>query len=466
MHRSRSAAAITADDAAAIIVEDKEIEKAVTQDGIARVFARRFADRLRYCHHAGRWFEWTSTHWSPDQTDIAFEFVRVLGREISETAETKVVKEVRKTAFARGVELFARSDPQFAVTSGKWDQDKFLLGTTAGTVDLRTGILRTSNPEEGITKVTAVAPAPAATCPTFHRFLSEATGGDRELIRFLQQWAGYSLTGDTREHALAFGYGPGGNGKSVFLNTIVGIMGDYAVTAPGDTFTASMTDRHPTDLAMLRGARLVAASETEQGRTWAESRIKQLTGGDPISARFMRRDFFTFTPEFKLFIVGNHQPSLANVDDAARRRINIIPFLQKPAKPDLLLEAKLRMEWPAILRWMIDGCLDWQRNGLVRPQCVIDATREYFDDQDLFGQWLADSCEVRPGNDRLTETSARLYRSWCSFSTNAGEKAGSKKAFAALLKKNKIEPSRSGKSRGFKGIRLLEEDDNDLLEER
>ena len=146
------------------------------------------------------------------------------------------------------------------------------------------------------------------------------------MMRFLQQIVGYCLTGDTREHALFFIYGPGGNGKSVFLNTVSAIIGDYATTAAMDTFVASKSDRHPTDLAGLRGARLVAASETEEGRAWAEAKIKAITGGDPISARFMRQDFFTYRPQFKLVIVGNHKPVLKNVDDAAERRFNIIPF--------------------------------------------------------------------------------------------------------------------------------------------
>jgi len=190
------------------------------------------------------------------------------------------------------------------------------------------------------------------------------------------------LTGDTREHALVFVFGPGGNGKSVAVNVQVGIMGDYATTAAMDVFIASAGDRHPADLAMLRGSRLVTASETEEGRQWAESRIKQLTGGDRITARFMRQDFFTFLPSFKLQIIGNHKPGLRNIDDAARRRFNLVPFVQTPAVPDRQLEEKLKAEWPGILRWMVDGCLAWQRDGLVRPASITTATEAYFADQD------------------------------------------------------------------------------------
>jgi len=255
----------------------------------------------------------------------------------------------------------------------------------------------------------------------------------------MQQIAGYSLTGDIREHALFFVYGPGGNGKSVFLNTLTNILADYATTAAMDTFTASKADRHPTDLAMLRGARLVCASETEEGRAWAESRIKQLTGGDKISARFMRQDFFTFTPSFKLIIIGNHQPILNNVDDAAKRRFNIIPFIFRPETPDKDLEIRLRAEYPAILRWMIEGCLDWQANGLMRPESVRSATTNYFNDQDLFGEWLAECCITEKSK---CDTRAALFESWAAFAVQNGEKAGGAKTFTATMVKRGFAPDR------------------------
>jgi putative DNA primase/helicase len=240
------------------------------------------------------------------------------------------------------VETFAQRGP-LSIQSEKLDSDPMLLATPSGTVDLRTGKLSEADPSDFITRCTSVGPAaPGTLAPTWQRFLNEATGGDHELIAFLQRWAGYCLTGETIEHALMFVYGPGGNGKTVFVNTLAGILGSYGTVSPMDTFTEHYGDRHPTDLAMLRGARLVTASETEEGRAWAESRIKQLTGGEPITARFMRQDFFTFVPNFKLLIVGNHKPVLRNVDEAARRRFRIVPFTRKPANPDPRLADKLR----------------------------------------------------------------------------------------------------------------------------
>jgi putative DNA primase/helicase len=222
-----------------------------------------------------------------------------------------------------------------------------------------------------------------------------------------------------------------------------------------ETFTASQHDRHPTDLAGLRGARLVSASETEEGRQWAESRIKQLTGGDTVSARFMRQDFFKYTPQYKITIMGNHQPRLNNVDDAMRRRINIVPFTNKPEQPDPELREKLKQEWPSILRWAIDGCLDWRRNRLIRPTSVTTATSEYFSSQDLFAQWLEEDCELDPGNDWKRATSAELYWSWSAYAKRAGEGQQTRKTFAAALaKKVIVSVKASGGVRAYRGIRL------------
>ncbi|WP_048862215.1 phage/plasmid primase, P4 family, partial [Acidisphaera rubrifaciens] len=277
---------------------------------------------------------------------------------------------------------------------------------------------------------------------------------DADLVRFLQRAAGYALTGSTREHALFFGYGTGGNGKGVFLNTLAGIFGDYATIAPMETFAATQTDRHPTELAMLRGARLVTAQETEQGRAWAESRIKSLTGGDPITARFMHKDFFTFTPQFKLFIAGNHKPALRNVDEAMRRRMHLIPFTVTipPDQRNPNLGAELKAEWPAILAWAIAGCLDWQRNGLAAPAAVTAATEEYLKGEDAFGQWVDECCEV--GRHR-EEGSSALYAAWRTWAERAGEQPGTQKRFSQSLLERGYQACRlpNGKA-AFRGIGL------------
>ncbi len=406
----------------------------MSEDGVALAFTKQYGDKMRFDHDQGRWFEWSGDRWKPDNTHLAYSYCRRIARELSHKLRDDLRPPFRKAAFAAGVERMARADRAHAVTSEGWDKDTFMLGCPGVTIDLRTGAHLPPSPAHGITKQAAVRPV-AGDCPLWKSFLLEVCEGDRDMVRFLKQWAGYCLTGDTREHALLFVYGSGGNGKSVFLETVTHIMGEYAATASMDTFTASKHSQHLTFMAMLRGARLVTASETEEGKAWAETKIKQVTGGDKITANFMRQDAFTFMPQFKLTVVGNHKPVLRNVDDAARRRFNIVPFTVKPKNPDRALTEKLRAEAPAILQWMIEGCLDWQAKGLMRPTRVLDATAEYFDDQDLFGQWLDEACRIEPTNRALTETPKALFENWKDYAIAAGENPGTQAALLSILAK-------------------------------
>jgi putative DNA primase/helicase len=333
-----------------------------------------------------------------------------------------------------------------------------LFGTPGGIVDLKSGKLLPPDPTAYITKLAGCTPTYSPP-QRWLRFLNECMAGDAETVRYLQRVAGYCLTGLTTEHALLFIYGPGGNGKSVFLNTVAYILGQHAMTAAMETFTASAFERHSTDLAMLKGARLVTASETEEGRSWAESRIKQMTGGDPITARFMRRDNFTYTPQFKLLIVGNHAPLLRNVDDAMRRRFNIIPFLHRPSQPDPDLEGKLKAEAGAILQWAIEGCLEWQRIGLAPPAAVRAATANYFNEQDTFGSWFNLKCtDVRQREPHAFCTAKELFESWCSYARELGEDPGSAKRFGASMAKHgfqsRVARNWSGVAKVYDGIRL------------
>lgn len=432
----------------------------LTEDGVARHFTRMHKDRLRFDHDAGSWYEWAGDYWRQDGTSRAFNYCREAARRASIDSTDKEMMTARKASFAAGVERLAKADPDHAVRQSVWDCDPWVVGTPGGVVDLKNGRSRPAAPSDMITKRLSVAPAQTPQCPRWLKFLDESTGGDFDLIRFLQQWCGYSLTGITREHALVFMYGGGGNGKSVFLNTLSGILGDYATQASMDTFTASKHDRHPTDLAALRGSRVVTASETEEGRAWAEARIKALTGGDKISARFMRQDFFEFTPQFKLIIAGNHRPTLRNIDPAMQRRLNIVPFTRKPATPDHDLENKLKAEFPGILRWMIDGALDWQQNGLIRPDSVSAATAAYFEENDLFGTFLQERCETDTDNDRWFESAAGLFKRWQEYAIAAGDDPASARWMGENMARRgfpKLKKACNGtREMAFVGVRLKE----------
>jgi putative DNA primase/helicase len=222
-----------------------------------------------------------------------------------------------------------------------------------------------------------------------------------------------------------------------------------------ETFTVTHGERHPTDLAGLRGARLVAAQETEEGRRWNENKIKALTGGDPISARFMRQDYFTFYPAFKLITAGNHKPGLRGIDEAIRRRLNLAPFtvtIPKNERDKDLFE-KLRAEWPGILQWMMEGCTDWLEIGLKPPPVVVAATEDYLNEEDALARWIEECCAIDP---IYYDTVANLFPNWRVWAENAREFVGSQKRFSQALDDRGYQRQReSGTGRaGFKGIAL------------
>jgi putative DNA primase/helicase len=325
------------------------------------------------------------------------------------------------------------------------------------TIDLRTGERYAPRLKDYCTRAAAVEPGGG--CPIWRAFLERVTDRDRELQEYLKRVCGYWLTGHCYEHALFFFYGIGANGKSVLVETVQGYMGSYATTAPAETFMAVRGERHPTELAALRGARLVIAHETESGRHWNESRIKQLTGGDTVAARFMRQDFFTFKPTFKICIVGNHRPSLRTVDEAIRRRFHLIPFnvtIPKEERDPYLTE-KLKTEWPGILAWAVEGCLEWHKIGLNPPKAVREATESYLSAEDSFETWI-EECTC-PASDWAFETSADLFTSWKVWAEKAGEEAGSRKRFADMLQSRGYPTKKGAKGvRVFEGIRLTRSD--------
>ncbi|MSR09708.1 MAG: hypothetical protein EXR82_09365 [Gammaproteobacteria bacterium] len=398
----------------------------LSDDGLALSFA---STRPHYRRVAAwrTWMRYEGGRWAEDATLSIYSDVREFLRwRAKQERDEGTARRLRSKQTVAAIESLAQSDRRYAATAAQWDADPWVLNTPSGVLDLRTGALSDHAPEQHLTKQTATAPA--AECPRWLAFLDEVTGGDPDLAVYLQRMAGYCLTGSTAEHALFFFYGTGANGKSVFTNTLSRVLGDYATVAPMTTFTETKNEQHPTDLAGLRGARLVTASETEAGKGWNESRIKQLTGGDEVTARFMRGDFFKYTPAFKLVIAGNHRPRLQSVDEAMRRRLHLIPFtVTIPIeRRDPNLAEKLKEEWGGILGWAVTGCLDWLDRGLDPPAAVRNATEAYFGSQDTFGAWLADCCDRGPEE---WETPTRLFASWKGYADAARERIGSQSGF-------------------------------------
>ena len=434
-----------------------------SDEALALGFAEQHSPYLRYVAAWGRWSMWNGVRWQFDDTLHAYDLARRSCRAAASGCnKAKVAVSIASAKTVASVERLARADRRIAATTEQWDADPWLLNTPGGVVDLRSGKIRRASPNDYMTKATGVAPDDTCPISTWLRFLDRTAGGDADLIHFLQRVSGYALTGITSEHALFFIYGTGANGKSTFLNALTGCQGDYHRTSAIETFTASATERHPTDLAALRGARLVTAVETEEGRRWAESKIKSLTGGDRIAARFMRQDFFEFTPMFKLIIAGNHKPGLRSVDEAIRRRFHLVPFTTAvpPAERDETLADQLRTEWPGILAWAIRGCLDWQERGLIPPAAVRDATAAYLEAEDALAAWIEDQGQIDPN---AWESSADLFRSWKSWADRSGEYHGSLKKFCQRLDDRSetlgLRKGRDGKgNRGFFGLCVTKPD--------
>jgi putative DNA primase/helicase len=407
--------------------------EAYADDVLAREFSEKQSNGLKYTASRHTWNVWNGVYWKQDTTLDVVE----KARKFSEAKAGDVLREYPSSSYARelaaqlrsrakifNIETLARSDAHHKAEPELWNPDPFVLGTPGGIVDLRTGELRAAQPEDYVTQLVRVTPAlPGAEHPVWSEFLNIVTEGDVELQAYLGRMAGYMLTGEIREHALFFLFGAGGNGKGTFKDTLYEIVGGYATGVPMSALMKSTRDRHPADVAKLYGHRLAVASETESGRTWDEARIKELTGGDPLTARFMRGNFFTFNPVHKLLIVGNNQPKLDQVDDAARRRFHMIPLVAKIVNTDKHLREKLRPEYPAILRWQINGALEWQEQGLNPPETVLASTAQYFDDQDVIGRWVEERCELRAG---LETTNERLMQDYAAWSARNNEKQDSK----------------------------------------
>jgi len=459
--------------------EPDEID--LSHDALATDLGARSFDRdARHVAGWGKWLFWTGTRWQVDDKrecmDRTRAFLRRRAEDLTGWAERKAAeidategedkgdklrrwakdqaRTLRSKNTVAAIESLAQSNPASAARPDDFDDNRLLLGTPGGTVDLRTGDLRQAERGDMLTKLTACAPAAPGTRPErWLAFLHEIFDGDPDLVAFMQRAAGYALTGLTTEHKLLFLYGTGRNGKSVFLNTLFDLWGDYARRAAAETFLNTQGDKHATGLAGLQGARLVAGSELPKGKTWDESTIKDLTGGDVMTARYMRGDFFDFVPQLTLMIAGNNQPSFRGVDEAIRARVVLVPFTVTipPEKRDKTLPEKLKAEAPEILRWAIDGALAWQERGLDVPAKVATASTEYMDDEDTLGQFLMDETAADPAGFVTTTDLHERFNFWCD---RQGLHRWTANTLRKELKGRGWQGHRKTHGRGFTGLKL------------
>jgi P4 family phage/plasmid primase-like protien len=412
----------------------------LTDLGNAERFIAHHGEDVRYCYPWRKWLVWTGARWERDEAGrvyrLAKETVRGIYREASDEEDEDRRKALGKHARASESETRIRAmvelaKPEIPVSPDELDASPWLLNTANGTIDLRTGELREHRREDLITKVAPVEYDPAAAAPTWEAFLERVLPGE-ELRQFVQRAVGYSATGSTSEQCMFIHHGPGANGKSTFAETLSATLGDYAMRTPTETLLVKRPGGVPNDVARLKGARYVTASETEEGRRLAESLVKDLTGQDTISARFMWAEWFDFKPTHALHLSTNHRPEIRGSDAAIWRRIRLVPWSVTipPAEQDRKLPEKLRAELPGVLTWIVRGCLEWQREGLQAPEEVRQATKAYRAEMDVLAAFLADCC-LRAEDE--TAFAGDLWGAWKRWCEESGEQAGTQKRFGGRL---------------------------------
>lgn len=429
----------TLPDGEAETLEDESLH--FTDLGNAKRFVKRFGEDLRYAPHLGkssRWLKWDGARWASDVSGAAERLAKKTAVAIAHEGPAKSRKEFVKWSLAsesrsriENMLRLAQTEEGIPVQSEELDVDPYLLACPNGTVDLRTGELREASRADYITKCTGVAYDPAAKCERWEKFVLEVMGGDQEMAAFLKRAAGYSLTGVTIERCFFILHGLGSNGKSTFTEMLRNVLSDYAKVTKMDTFMAREAGSASNDVAALIGSRIVCASESDFGQRLSESLIKELTSGiGAVTARYLYSEHFTFEPQFKIWLSTNHKPNIRGVDFGIWDRIRLIPF-ECRFTIDKKLQSVLKSELPGILRWCIEGCLEWQSGGLREPSKIVAATADYRNDQDLLADWLFERTIAEP---EAVTPHKLLYEDYLKFCEERADKHPfSPKQFSNML---------------------------------
>lgn len=434
--------------------------------GNAERFHAIHGENFRYHRDSGTWLKWNGIRWTEANDEVMQAFIatmRKLAVQAGNYYDIGTGKDVSKHAFKScdlpkvkaGIEL-ARSIPSVSITSSMLDHDQMLVCAENAVIDLRTGKEIPADRGQLITKQIGTRFDPAATCPQWESFLETVTGGNKELILFLQTAIGYTLTGLTSEQCLFFLHGKGQNGKGVFTTIIEALLGDYSQTAPESLFVVNKNGGGiPNDLARLVGCRLSVAAELDESAAFAESRLKTLTGGDTIVARFLHKEYFDFTATHKFWISGNYKPSIKGTDMGIWRRIRLIPFTVTipEEKKDKRLTEKLKSEMSGILNWAIAGCLRWQSEGLKVPSCVKRATEEYRAAEDEVGQFITEA--TAPHGEVTKGELHQHYLAWCDKS-GIRSKLTSRKFNDRIKERDDCEDVHTNKGAKWRGISTVD----------
>ena len=432
--------------------EKKEWTYHLTDLGNAERLVDLHGQDLRYCYPFKRWLIWDGRRWNNDNMGqlrkLCKDTIKQIYQEALKLDDFEARKALKKFALScenvgrqRGMSELAQSEDGIPILPEQLDKDIYLINCLNGTVDLRTGELRPHKREDLITKLVQANYNPGAECPAWLDHLNKIMAGNKGLVEFLQRVFGYSLTGDTSERKIFIEWGGGFNGKSITNDTIALVLGNYAVRTPTETLLIKRNDGGiPNDIARLKGARFVYASEVEQGKRLAESLIKDLSGGDKISARFLHQEWFEFYPEFKLFLSTNHKPIIQGTDKAIWDRIRLIPFTVRIPEDERIPKTELfemfQGEIDGIFSWLVAGCLVWQKEGLGIPEEVMLATDFYRNEMDILSDFIENRCIL---GENCTVSLKKLYTEYEEWAEENGEKTITKKMFGANLDEREID---------------------------
>lgn len=436
----------------------------------ARRLAAKYGTDIRWCDPWQKWLVWDGKRWAMDDERRIDELAKDVSAELWGDMTAASLKGDKDTIRAmmgfckssnaangvRNLLALARSESGVPILPSALDTDPWLLNVQNGTIDLRTGKLRPHNRADLITKLATVTHDDNADCLLWRAFLSRIIP-DESLRSYVRRLAGYCLTGAIREHVLPICWGTGANGKSTLLDVLLALVGDYGHKAPSDLLLAARDDTHPTAMAGLHGKRLVACVETGDGRRLAETLVKEMTGGDKITARRMREDYWTFTATHKLLLATNHKPVVRGTDYAVWRRLKLIPFAVTipDDEQDTELKDKLLAELPGILNWAILGCVEWQADGLGEPEEIRTATASYRDEMDTIGAFVAESCILGSTYEATAADLFKAYRAWCE---RTGEHATNQRRFGMQLTERGIDSRRGTGGKIMRvGIGMLSE---------
>ena len=434
----------------------------------ARAFADTYRGQLLFVHDRGKWLRWQDERWAwcekgeeiERAKDVAV-FLTTEAAKIAAVDPDRGAKLVRETAEGHkeprisAMLKLARSEPGMSAITAELDADPMLLAVANGVVDLRTGLLMSNRPDLLITRYCHAHYVPGAPAPRWCQFLDEVFDGDTETIGAVQRLVGLTLTGVTREELMIFAVGSGANGKSIFSNLMTRILGDYVVAAPSTLLAARRSDDTGprSDLAMLAGARLVSINELPGGMTLDETVAKQLAGREPITARFLHREFFTYQPRFTPWVRTNHRPIVKGTDDGIWRRLRIVRFGRtfSPEEQDPSLEEKLWAERAGILNWMLEGARLYLRDGLTQSAAMQREVAQYRAASDVLGDFLAERTEVDPTEKELQ---GRLFCAWRSWCEGNGYQPGAKATFTERLRERGHGQRKSGALRYYVGLKV------------